>query len=247
MELKLRFLFLLVLFSISTFGLMDLGPPWLIAVCRIQLKDGTKVEGFICIVEGGYSGFRKNGFGHRFPGDSYFGYSLFTLDEYSFYNEDPPNFRQNTTTGEKTYQQLFFLAAHEDEGTKKESLFNEKSGELTVSIARKYRYAAMKLFHIYQQLDFAIGVPSENSKSPVQRGAIAINVDEIRSFELLTEPSAKWLSMIAEARKKHASTVGDGDDYPPAWYHEIRKNQSALAPMKKLLGASHTVLVNEVD
>ena len=238
-----RFFCPLLFLLISSFRLFDVGVPSINAVCRIQLKDGTEIEGLICIVSGGYQGFQKNGFVSCYPGNSNFNYFLFNADQFYFNPEFlTMNYQEDRTTGQKIYQQLFYLQTEQGEIQSHESTFNRVSGKVIVSINRKYRYTALKSLYVFQDMEIDLHLPVQNS---TKFGAISVKVDEINRFELLNVPSDKWIQQIAVARKKRDAVSQDWQDYvEPLWFHEISKDTMSTSFIRRALGDQRSVITN---
>lgn len=240
--MKNKLIFFVILLPLFSFNVFDLGSPTINAICRIELNDGNIVEGMLVIVSGGYEGFRKNGFGTCYEDNDNFNYDLFTMDDYRFTAKSSSS-RYNSVTNKYIYPEKYFLAAQRDNGETRESLFHRESGELAISVSRKYNYLVLKSFHIYYELPVSLYLPLESKTSDSKLRSKTINVDDIVKFQLIKEPSYRWTTLIQETRAKRDAISEEWTDYmEPIWYHENR-NSTDFDQISKALGSKSTIKV----
>ncbi|MDX1909485.1 MAG: hypothetical protein SF053_20770 [Bacteroidia bacterium] len=202
----------------------DAGVPYINAVCRVSLKNGTVHEGMICIVRGGYLGYRKNGFGYKYPGRDNIFYNFFSLDDY-FYHGDPSP-RWDNESGKEQYPEVYFMSAPYYD-VNRASTFNDTTLEHSISEIYTYNYLLFKEFHIFQGLPLSLRLSGEEQVRSGQEEEmvprVAISVDEVARFELLVNPHEKWLEVVQKARERRLNSGEAWEDYEePLWYHEIR-------------------------
>jgi len=244
--MKSKFLYLSILILISSFALFDLGAPSINAVCRIELKNGDIVEGMLQIVNGGYYGFHKNGFGQCYSDQDILSYNMFNLDKYVFTDTNSMT-RIDPKTGSRNYPEKYFLSSSQT-GRFIESSFDREKKISNVNI--KYSRTTLKSFHLYTSLPASLWLLSEVELSSKESELefILINVDEIKEFELLANPSLAWRNLIKNTRIEGASVTADWEDFQePLWYHEILINEEQKILISNKLGKQNRVENSQME
>jgi len=219
---------------------LDLGVPPINAVCKIKLTNGTQIEGMICIVNGGYSGYQKNGFGTNYPDSEYFNYKMFSVTDYVFGNGGSS--RVNGETGERQYPDKYFMAFQYGGVGNQTSTFNDTTMIHSINVSTAYSYLALKDFDIYEELPLSLNLPRQGGELQGQ-GAMnlkkrKISVDDIEEFKLLENPNEKWINIIQETKDRLRTSSNDWVDYQePLWYHEIRNDSALFHNLKVKLGS----------
>lgn len=218
---------------------VDLGAPSINAVCKIKLKSGLELEGMLCIISGGYGGYLKSGFASSFDGTEYFNYELFNLGVYGFHQDQ--NARTNRKTKKRENPEKFFLSATGGSGIMNTSTRNDTTMEHTLVTSREYNYKILKHINIYNDLLQTLYLPVDgyahhlNLKASINGTEIA--VDDISTFELVSEPSKRWTELIQSSRDKTDEVRNHWVDYQePLWYHEVRANLMIYNRIQKYVG-----------
>ena len=208
----------------------DLGLPEIQAVCKVTLNNGKIIEGFITFGTGGYDYmYRRHGFcrvhenGEReiIPYDFPFNLS----SQYNYGNHQIGNKKLY-------YAENIPKGSGMGKNTKKE--FNETQKTLTITKTDIEKYRLLDEMVMYKKIPLDLFLAyKENNESE----KLTIKMNEIKSIELLKNPSKSSLDIIEKARIRQAeSEKEDGywvDYQPPAWYHEIITNQERIDYLSK--------------
>jgi len=201
---------------------LDLGLSEIQAVCKVTLKDGKTIEGFITFGNGGYDyKYRRHGFcrihesGRKkiIPFDfsfnllSYYRYGKHQIGTKKLY------YAENITQGPIL----------------RESQFNEKQKTLTITKTDVEKYQLSDEMVMYKKIPIDLYLAyKENNESE----RITIKMNEIKSVELLKTPSKNSIELIKRAREKQIKAEkedGYWTDYQqPVWLHEIIMNKEEV-------------------
>ena len=218
--MRLFFLFTLLFFTPKKPIGFDLGIEEIQAVCKVTLNDGEIIEGFITFGPGGYEyKYRPHGFcfehddGRKQLVLYNFKFNLSNLESYASYRNG---------TAKLCYVKS--IRSHEQPKTE----FDKNERILTITKTDVEKYQLLQQMPIYTKLplDLFVGYCSD-----AQNGKITIDVTNIKSVELLKNPSKKWLDLIENARKRqHKNEIEEEwvDYQPPVWYHEIITDKERL-------------------
>lgn len=226
-------IFLSILLLIFTSGKpvdFDLGLPEIQAVCKVTLNDGKTIEGFITFGTGGYDYmYRRHGFCrlHENGEREIISYDFpFKLSSYYRYGN------HQTGTKKLYYAENIVQGTGMGKHTKKE--FNEKEGTLTVTKTDVEKYRLLDEMVMYKKIPLDLFLAyKENNESE----KVTIKMNEIKSIELLKNPSTSSLEIIKKARERQ-SKAEEEDEYwvdyqPPVWYHEIITDQEKVNYLSK--------------
>jgi hypothetical protein len=213
--MRILFFFILLIFTSEKPTEFDLGVPEIQAVCKVTLNDGKTIEGFITFGTGGYEykyrphGFcfeHDNGTKQLFLYDLKF--NLSNLESYGSYRNGTAKLCYVKNISSRYLQQP-------------KTEFDEKESTLTITKIDVEKYKLLRQMPIYTKLplDLYIGHCSDE-----QNGKTSIEVNQIKSVELLKTPSKIYLDIIENARKRQSASDKEEEwvDYlEPVWYHEI--------------------------
>ncbi|MDN5203319.1 hypothetical protein QQ008_18175 [Fulvivirgaceae bacterium BMA10] len=190
------------------------------AICQIELKNGTKEEGIISLG-------RIENDTHYFPNAFYVNskgeHLLFTIDLNFrvFYPESIPgdiHFAKSISNTPK------FINKVGSSGGKK---------VLSRKTLRDESYSLIKELVIFKSLPLAMHVDSPHKEKELTS---TINLNQVKSFKLIENPSSQWLEEIKkkkaalnkkmEADKKKGNLWLNYQD--PVWYHDIINDPKAF-------------------
>ena len=247
----LSFVFLLIMPVISH---ADMGLQDVQAVCKIELKNGKTIEGVILVARGGYNRhYDTNGFYLVINNETVkvilFNTDFYAIQPYKGIVENSPTRksgwgltwkRKGELENTRTYYLRDISSLHYPSVDQTEI----KETTDTVKIDPSDSLILLKrdiIHHIaYELLDY---VPIFREVPPelfleVTSSNIALRVatKEIERFELVLEPSPKWLDQISnvtqtwiEARRDKVEAI-----IPPVWFHEIMKEMDNYKDLFKL-------------
>ena len=229
------FRYAILIFSIS--GLIgrlgaDLGLPDVQAICRVELTDGTTIEGVILVATGGYiTSLDLNGFlltdGYK-EVPVFFKPDFYAIRPWEAVVEGIMEERSLKFhfPDEKEKIEVYFLknatSKHYPQRTeKREKTFEIDSMKL---IDRTYiRHEAIELLPyitVYPRVPDELWLRLEiRSVKP-----LIIPTRKIRRFQLLWYPSEKWLKQIDEVKRKWMETHDTFEVVYPLWFHEVARN-----------------------
>ncbi|RDK83529.1 hypothetical protein [Marinirhabdus gelatinilytica] len=202
---------------------IDLGLPEIHAVCKVTLNDGKTIEGFITFGGGGYEyQYRSNGFCLVHEN----GRKQLILYDFKFNLSNPERYHSyRNGTAKLCYVEnisdRFYVKPKEE--------YNEENKVLTITKTDIEKYRLLEEMVIYKKIPLDLFLAyKENNESE----KITIKVDEIKSVELLKNPSKNSLDIIEKARMRQAESEKDNgywvDYQPPVWYHEIIEDQERI-------------------
>lgn len=211
----------LLLVALKTFYKpADLGVPTIQAVCKVTMINGTSKEGFISFGFGGFFyKYRPDGFCYLYEDGS----REFIPYNFKFRLIDANNLNQ------KRKGKLYYiknLSQSYIEAPKAKYDEQSKILTLTKTEVEKYQFFEEMVLYTKIPLDLHVGEDADE-----ENGAITIKVNQIRSVELLREPSKRAIELIKKAREKQRKMNEEEEwvDYQePVWYHEIINNKEMV-------------------
>lgn len=225
--MRILFFFILLIFTSEKPLELDPGAPEIQAVCKVILKDGKTIEGFITFGTGGYEyKYRTHGFCFEHDNGTKqlilynFKFNLSNLDSYASYRNG---------TAKLCYVENISVRYLEQSKTE----FDEEENTLTITKTDIEKYRLLEQMPIYTKLplDLFVGYCSDE-----QNGKTTIDINQIKSVELLKKPNKTSLDIIENARKGQSESEKEEEwvDYqPPIWYHEIITNQEKIEYLSK--------------
>ncbi len=221
-----------LLFSILGFAKADVGDPTLQAVCKITMKNGKTVEGFITVGLGGINGIWMNGFNVKVNGEEVFnrqvffdlGFRFFGVNDSSIYH----TYQFEYAKGHKTIKFLQWVD-HMSIHNPTKTLVDKDSLIIIKHIERHYLlkdtliiYTDLPLNTYLDTIDFW---QTPNKKI----NTIEVAVNDIIKFELVEKPDSNWLHKITLAKNEWEARLlvdtGTGDYQPAGWFHEFIANK----------------------
>lgn len=211
-------------FNLNSFA--DLGAATVQAVCRVTLKSGEKIEGFIKVFQGGYiRRYKPNGF-CVVRNDSVVSSLFFDLrnsrislnasnDSDKIYYADCPN------NNDWTYN------------TQNKIKVNKNTLILERQLSDTDEYILHDYVLIYSKLPLHLYLSDYYEDNSQREEFYTIQTKDIVSIEILKEPSQHWLVLILQAREKINNHIEEAykkdesayiDWMEPSWYHEIYQN-----------------------
>ena len=225
--MRIIFSIILILFTSGKTVNLDLGEPEIQAVCKVTLNDGKIIEGFITFGSGGYEGkYRPNGFCFEHDNGTKqlilydFKFNLSNLDSYASHRNGTSKLCYVENISSRYLQQP-------------KTEFDEEKNTLTITKTEVAKYRLLEQMTIYTKLPSGLTVQYSSDE---QNGKTTIEVNQIKSIELLKKPSKVSLDLIENARKKQIEREKEEEsvDYqPPVWYHEIITNQERIDYLSK--------------
>jgi hypothetical protein len=210
----------------------DLGIPAVQAVCKVVLNNGKTIEGIIPLSRGGYEN-RARSHGFCFQHDN--GVYQLILFNLTFPTFSPRNYGAYKAGSSKLYQvrNVPVLERMEDSFN-----LNETNNILERKSVDIENFELRSEVVLFIELPVSLHVEWAGDEKVE---AIRIRVDEIESFEFLSEPSEYWLKEIRLKRKALIKRMEDdekqGNDWvdfaEPVWFHELRKNAKLFHDLDK--------------
>ena len=199
--------------------------PNIQAIGKITLKNGQTEEGIIAI---GYTydnrRFHPNAFYFETPSDKQL--ILIDLDFSGFYLE---------LLEGKSGGKLFYAESKSDQSQSRYKAEENGSGNvLNRKTLREENFILRKEFGLYPELPLSLNV---RAKITANENVKSYKVDEIASFELMRDPSERWLQKIREAKVRLAKKMETDkkrsnlwlEYQEPIWYHDIIRNNIELS------------------
>lgn len=212
----------------------DLGLGDLLAVCRVTLRTGRRVEGVVLVASGGYEKYLStNGF-FELINDSIKSRPLLFQRGFGFF--EPRDGIVSETLGSGAYVRRFkattyFLydMSHRtpsglmDVKTELRAATDTTGLLLSRDISHHLRYELLRYVPLYPTVPPKLFLGWEDPSAAPEKLAVR----DIARFELVRDPSADWLKRIAAAESAYcADHAEDPDLFLPTWYHRI-ENESA--------------------
>ncbi len=241
-------LILLFLLIARTEATADLGRPDLQALCRIELKDNTVVEGAVLAARGGYrQHWEVNGF-YITADNNFKRPELFDLD---FRTLEPWLGRKTNADGNVStpniagsHPKVYYLEDITGRSQPRiEKRIDESTGKeqgspaiiLSRTITHAFVYRLQEAIPVYTEIPDPVYLDRETRDSlseSLQWKTIEprmIPVTDIRKFDLVTKPSPTWLEAIEKKTIRLEKEIAkhEGWEYQlPVWFHEIAGNPS---------------------
>lgn len=225
--MRILFFFILLIVTSEKSVELDLGAPEIQAVCKVTLNDGKTIEGFITFGTGGYEyKYRTHGFCFEHDNGTKqlilydFKFNLSNLDSYAAHRNGTSKLCYVENISQRYLQQP-------------KTEFDEEKNTLTITKTDVEEYRLLEQMPIYTKLPLNLFV---RYSSDEQNGKTMIEVNQIKSIELLKKPSKASLDIIENARKKQIESEKEEkwvDYQPPVWYHEIITNKERIDYLSK--------------
>lgn len=215
-------------------AVVDLGSPSINAVCKIKLIDGKEIEGMLCIIQGGYSGYQQNGFGYRYDNLETFQYKLFHLSQYAI-RANSGSSRLNRSTGLRERPTLYYLKSNYKK-INRSSWFCSSEKTHVVEENRSFEYNVQDSLTVHHKIPIKIHFTNDIDES--QTYTTPIKVSDISSFTLIDNVSDDWLHKIKRARMRidNDDSTSWVDYLEPLWYHEIRADKNKYQKLIDFIG-----------
>jgi len=208
------------------FGIFDMQ-----AVCKIKLKNGDIINGFIVIGKGGYQKYYKtNGFCS--VSKKYNSPALFSVDFESINLVKRKFYRTTHSSSFSKRDKLYYLK----DITSTRLEVKEKRDSLNIlhrDIIIRNKYKLLDYIPIYTILPEGLWLDRDNINQIVK-----VPIETVEYFELLKQPTEKIVSLIKNREKlfniKHNTPPIDGNPrFPPVWFHNIVEDKSKENRFKK--------------
>ncbi len=198
----------------------DLGIPSIHAVCKVTLKNGEIIEGFVVFARGGYANkYQYNGFCYTNNENKYRRLKLYDFHfKLSYLNNSYPN------RPTSTLHYVENISVNHDQSSVTE--FNDDTQVLTKTHTDVQKYKLLDQMTLYTSIPLSLGLGYNEEGD--DDGNLRIDVTTLKSVELIEEPSTQILKIIEEATKRQQKSEAEEpwtDFNPPVWYHDIIKNQ----------------------
>jgi|GEM_PF-3675825 len=208
----------------------DLGLPDIQAVCKIELKNGTVVEGVILIAEGSYAQYcDTNGF-YFLIGTETEKAELFNIDFYAIqpYKGILKHAPDHWGTWGQWFKNpnIYYLhdvtSKHYGYGKQMEiktqtDIVDSSLIMLKRDIVHHINYELLKYIPIFPKVPEELFLSSEiKSIKPLH-----VNIDEIEEFELVWRPSQEWIDQISSVENALIEIYSDTDILLPVWLHQM--------------------------
>ena len=234
--------FLCMLFTVPCMVGADLGLPCVQAVCEVSLEDGTKVEGVVLVATGGYLlKFDNYGFlliveqpqEEGIVGPTtieravLFNLRFHAFQPYTGIIERSP--RSRSGPGRWFHDPKAYFLRDVTYKTYFSNNFEIKSEYDSTDVPLLLRRDLID-HRVYELLDYVpiyTRVPEELylTRKIESVKELRMKVENIRRFELVSEPSQKWLDEIAMIEKTYKETHGMFEVLLPTWWHDVVKKQ----------------------
>jgi hypothetical protein len=228
----------------------DLGSPYLQALCRVTLKDGTVIEGALLAARGGYQRYWDlNGFyitedpvrvDSDFKLPVPFDFEFLTLEPwtgrttfargavggFNYQGRNPVVYYLEDVTSRELYSDNVKIDERFEAGREGES------GVLRRTIATSNIYVLHESVPVFTEIPDGVYLDQRAREGLSEFMQVApakvkpILVRDIAKFELLHKPPQAWLDAIAakQARLEKALAKCEECEYLfPVWYHEVVK------------------------
>ena len=209
----------------------DLGNGDLLAVCRVTLRTGKRVEGVVLVASGGYDRYLStNGF-FELTNDSIQSMPLLFSRKFGGFEPRDGIVNETRVTGVGTRVRRFkattyFLydMSHRtpsglmDVRNELRAATDTTALSLTRDISHHLRYELLRYIPLYPGVPPNLFLGWEDPSAAPEKLA----VKDIARFDLVRDPSAEWLKRIAAAESAYcADHAEDPDLFLPTWYHRI--------------------------
>ena len=214
---KLLLFFVFALQSLSSYS--DVGPPPVQAVCRITLKNGDTLEGFISL---------GNNYGYYYRTDAI---CIIKDDSIYYTRKLNLNFRQIDFNFElsknmhcKDNCKFYFAKSYRPESYDSITFKRDSLNNLIQTYLYKDNFKLLSEFPIFKSLPLSLYLGYEEDTSETK-----VPIEQIKRIEILIEPAKFWLDKIESAREKRLNDKEAWEDYvEPVWYHDIFKDSARI-------------------
>ncbi|HVP36688.1 MAG TPA: hypothetical protein VMT04_06790 [Terriglobales bacterium] len=245
-----RRLFFLLLFTLITSAISFAdGLSDVLAVCKIELKDGKAIEGVVWVAQGGYNRYYDtNGFYLKLN-QKIEKVVLFNTDFYAF---QPDKGIVELSPTQKTGWGLSAKKKGWFENPQIYYLHDVTSQKYQIANATEIKISADTLdssivlkrdivnHNVYELLDYIpvyTEVPRElYSGQNVTLEPLKVYAKDVERFELVLEPSQKWLNQITSATADWIKMYQQEENFEvprPDWFHQIMKEKEKYKDLFK--------------
>lgn len=215
------FLLLILLLFGSTIGFAQQKLPTIQAICKVEMISGESVIGVISL---GYSYdniyYHPNAFYYETVSEKFVQHISLSFNGFYIDNLDALGASRIYFAESRSNKPQFLYKINEDNG---QNVLNRKS-------LREEEYILKTTFGIYKELPLAINIRAKNLP---EENVIQLNINNIKTFELLQAPGSEWLEKIQKAKQrlKQKKTQDKANDnlwigfLEPIWYHDIIKDK----------------------
>jgi len=247
MARKLISLFLLLLFApviSSADGLSDV-----LSVCKIELRDGRTIEGVVWVAQGGYNRYYDtNGFYIRLNPKTekivLFNTDFYAIQPYKGIVELSPTEKSGWGLSAKKKDwfenpRIYYLhdITSERYQTANATELTVTADTLDSSIVLKRDIVHHNVYELLDYIPVFTEVPRDLYLGQViSLQPLRVSTKDVERFELVLEPSQKWLDQIASAAaewtRKHQ--LEENFEVPfPTWFHQIMKEKEKYKDLFK--------------
>ena len=214
---------------------VDVGDPYIQAVCRITTENGKTHEGFVTLINGGYDGMHSNGF-YLYLDNHYNWTKLFDFELHNLKRTGKTKYNFGNFSPDAN--EIYFIAHtwSNDVYYSKESkkVISDSIGKHLIKKTEiNHQYRMFDSIPLFKKLPRSYHLNYNETDSNTEK--IAMN--EIVRFEILKNPETEWLKKIEFARKIYLndnSGEGSTGDYnEPIWIHELIKNPKKFEQLKE--------------
>ena len=225
-------IFIIVLITPIQSTFADLGLPNIQAIARVELQDGKVIEGIILLGKGGYnSTYHSDAFCVAINNN----YQLFPMN-LNFTKFTPNSYR---TSPNKVLEVYYARNASRNiRPTTTVTLEEDKNNKiLKKTFSKEETFILKKSISLYTKLPLDLHLAYTNKTND----QILIEIDKIKVFSLVKDPSQKWKEYIETSVKKLNSIMKEDEasghpwvDYTqPEWYHRIMKDKNRVSYLNR--------------
>ena len=239
-----------LLHSIPVITMADLGLADVQAICRVELKDGSVIEGVVLVAKGGYNrDYDLNGFYISiYVETSNFLAAPCTIDkevlfDLNFFAIRPyKGIREYRipVEGKPPYQQKFGMWFFEGEPdvfylndvTQKYYFYNQIEIKTETDTSSSPTIVRRDFIEhtVVELLNYIPIYPKVPDELYLRRGItsvkpIHVDIEKLERFELVVDPSQKWLDEITSVVKAFKESHDMFEVLLPAWWHDIIKQK----------------------
>ena len=225
-------IFIIVLITPIQSTFADLGLPNIQAIARVELQDGKVIEGMILLGKGGYN--------YTYHSDAFCvainnNYQLFPMN-LNFTKFTPNSYR----TSQNKVLEVYYAknTSRKIRPTTTVTLEEDKNNKiLKKTFSKEETFILKKSISLHTKLPLDLHLAYTNKTN----GQILIEIDKIKVFSLVKDPSQKWKEYIETSVKKLNSKMKEDEasghpwvDYAqPEWYHRIMKDKNRVSYLNR--------------
>jgi len=218
----------------------DLGLPDVQAICKVELKDGRTIEGVILVAKGGYQRYLDtNGFlliVDKIQKAVLFNTDFYAIRPYEGVVERSPHNRSGWGPWFKN-PKVYYLR---DVTSKYYGDFKQTEIKEQVDTANSLLVLKRDIIHHveYELLPY-IPIFPKVPEELFLRGKVKsikplhVDVRDIQRFELVWEPSQKWIAQISAVKDKWIKTHDTFEVVFPVWFHQVIKEKERYKKLFK--------------